>query len=352
MSSSPQPIADTPALTTTETSEVIAPAAEEATAAPQAAPEPVAEAAPVVPGLSPADCARELKQLFPALFDGAPKPLKLRIQADIQARTQNRFSKKLLSVVLSRHTGATGYLVALTKAMHRFDLDGQPVDTVTDEHRQAAQVELERRRAITAERRAAERAAQKPAGAAAEGATEAAGARPPRGDRPARGDARPVGAERPARGPRGPHRPDGAPSDAARGERRGPRRSDGAGSGPREGQRPARGERPARPAGAPEVALAPLTPEQQAERAARQAARNAEREARKAPAPVSGVEDTPERRQRATLLRDFERTTLTAANFCALKGLSLASLEEQLTLARKESGDVGGARGAAPARRR
>ncbi|ASM78475.1 hypothetical protein VITFI_CDS2698 [Vitreoscilla filiformis] len=344
MSSSPQPIADTPAPTTTETAEVIAPAAEEATAAPQAAPEPVAEAAPVVPGLSPADCARELKQLFPALFDGAPKPLKLRIQADIQTRTQNRFSKKLLSVVLSRHTGATGYLVALTKATHRFDLDGQPVDTVTDEHRQVAQAELDRRRAITAERRAAERAAQKPAGAPGEGAAEAVEARPPRGERPARGN-RPAGAERSERGPRGPRRPEGASaSGAARGERRGPR--DGQ-------QRPARGERPARPAGAPEAASAPLTPEQQAERAARQAARNAEREARKAAAPAAaGTEDTPERRQRATLLRDFERTTLTAANFCALKGLSLASLEEQLAMARKESGDGGGARGAAPARRR
>jgi len=343
MSSSPQPIADTPALTTTETAEVIAPAAEEAIAAPQAAPEPVAEAAPVVPGLSPADCARELKQLFPALFDGAPKPLKLRIQADIQARTQNRFSKKLLSVVLSRHTGATGYLVALTKATHRFDLDGQPVDTITDEHRQVAQAELDRRRAITAERRAAERAAQKPASAPGEGATEAAGgARPPRGERPAR-SGRPAGSERSERGPRGPRRPEGASAGAPRGERRGPR--DGQ-------QRPARGERPARPAGAPEVASAPLTPEQQAERAARQAARNAEREARKAAAPAGGAEDTPERRQRATLLRDFERTTLTAANFCALKGLSLASLEEQLAMARKESGDGGGARGAAPARRR
>ncbi|MFM2329975.1 MAG: hypothetical protein RLZZ494_2078 [Pseudomonadota bacterium] len=348
MSSSPQPIADTPAPTTTETAEVIAPAAEEATAAPQAAPESVAEAAPVVPGLSPADCARELKQLFPALFDGAPKPLKLRIQADIQTRTQNRFSKKLLSVVLSRHTGATGYLVALTKATHRFDLDGQPVDTVTDEHRQVAQAELDRRRAITAERRAAERAAQKPAGAPGEGAAEAVEARPPRGERPARGN-RPAGAERSERGPRGPRRPEGASAGgAARGERRGPR--DGQ-------QRPARGERPARPAGAPEAASAPLTPEQQAERAARQAARNAERnaerEARKAAAPAAaGAEDTPERRQRATLLRDFERTTLTAANFCALKGLSLASLEEQLAMARKESGDGGGARGAAPARRR
>lgn len=349
MSSSPQPIADTPAPTTTETAEVIAPAAEEAIAAPQAAPEPVAEAAPVVPGLSPADCARELKQLFPALFDGAPKPLKLRIQADIQTRTQNRFSKKLLSVVLSRHTGATGYLVALTKATHRFDLDGQPVDTITDEHRQVAQAELDRRRAITAERRAAERAAQKPADGAGAEASAGAEARPPRGDRPPRAGRPPAGGER---GPRGPRRPEGANAGAnagaPRGDRRGPRRADG--QGPREGQRPMSDRRPARPTAAPATPAAPLTPEQQAERAARQAARNAEREARQAAAPAGGAEDSPERRQRATLLRDFERTTLTAANFCALKGLTVASLEEQLALARKESGEVRPA--AAPARRR
>jgi hypothetical protein len=39
-----------------------------------------------------ADAGPRLKALFPALFAGAPKPLKLRIQLDIQARAPGSFS--------------------------------------------------------------------------------------------------------------------------------------------------------------------------------------------------------------------------------------------------------------------
>jgi septal ring factor EnvC (AmiA/AmiB activator) len=66
------------------------------------------------------------------------------------------FSKAVLSAFLRRHTGGTGYLIALSKASHRLDLDGQPTDPVSDEHRQAALDELARRRAITQARRAEE----------------------------------------------------------------------------------------------------------------------------------------------------------------------------------------------------
>ncbi len=96
--------------------------------------------------LPPADCAAQLKERFPALFGGAFKPLKLRIQADIQERAPGVFSKQALSAFLRRHTGSTGYLVAMTRSPHRFDLDGQPAGDVSDEHRQAAADELARRR--------------------------------------------------------------------------------------------------------------------------------------------------------------------------------------------------------------
>ena len=58
------------------------------------------------------DCAAELRQRFPALFAGAPKPLKLRIQADIQERAPGVFSKQALSAFFRRYTGSTGYLTA------------------------------------------------------------------------------------------------------------------------------------------------------------------------------------------------------------------------------------------------
>lgn len=106
--------------------------------------------------MSLVECADQLKARFPALFGGAPKPLKLRIQVDIQERAPGVFPKSTLSAFFRRYTGGTGYLVAVTRAKTRFDLDGQPAGELTDEHREVAQQELNRRRAITEGRRAEE----------------------------------------------------------------------------------------------------------------------------------------------------------------------------------------------------
>ena len=127
-------------------------------------PEPTPEAvvAPAVaapapaPELSPAAVAAQLKTLFPGLFAGAFKPIQLRVQTDIQARAPGRFSKSQLSAFLRRHTGSTGYLIALSKATHRFDLDGAPTAELSEEHRSAARDELNRRKGLQQERNAAE----------------------------------------------------------------------------------------------------------------------------------------------------------------------------------------------------
>ena len=113
---------------------------------------PAAPAAPAAAPLSPAACADLLKQHFPALFGGQPKPLKLRIQADIAQRAPGVFSKATMSAFFRRYTGSTGYLIALGKASQRFDLDGQPAGELSDEHRQLARDELARRRQVTRER--------------------------------------------------------------------------------------------------------------------------------------------------------------------------------------------------------
>ena len=121
-------------------------------------------AAPAIPELSPAACAARLAELFPALFaTAAPQPLKLRIQADIQQRAPGIFTKKSLSIFLHRHTTHTAYLRAVANAPLRIDLDGQPAGDIADEHRQAAVLELERRRAMHDARREAERNAQRTA---------------------------------------------------------------------------------------------------------------------------------------------------------------------------------------------
>jgi len=109
--------------------------------------------APAIATLSPADCAAQLKQRFPALFAGAPKPLKLRIQVDIQERAPGVFSKQALSAFFRRYTGSTSYLIAVSKATHRIDLDGLPAGELSAEHRQIAIDELARRRANNESRR-------------------------------------------------------------------------------------------------------------------------------------------------------------------------------------------------------
>ncbi len=275
--------------------------------------------------LPPAVCAAKLAELFPALFGaGRALPIKLRVQADIQQRAPGVFSRKSLSIFLHRHTTSTPYIRALVNSPHRFDLDGQPAGEVTEEHRLAATAELERRRAIVEARRAAERQAQRdahrdaqrqaraaaPAAVAARG-DAVAGATAP-ADGPAT-DATP--AQRPPRPPHGrrvDNRPRGRPGDGPHG-----RPQEGPGNRPpaidRSGpptqaspQRPPQGRSDAGLA----VPAAPFTPEQAAENEAR--------------------------RGRAALLRLYETTTLTRANFCALKGLSETALEAALAQARTE----------------
>jgi ProP effector len=119
-------------------------------------PAPAPEAPPAPPDLSPAACAAQLGERFPAVFaPGVAMPLKLRIQADIQARAPGVFTRKALSIFLHRHTTSNAYLKALARATQRVDLDGQPAGDLADEHRQAAVAELERRRAIHVQRREA-----------------------------------------------------------------------------------------------------------------------------------------------------------------------------------------------------
>ncbi|WP_290765794.1 ProQ/FINO family protein [Aquabacterium sp.] len=106
--------------------------------------------------VSTAATGARLAELFPALFGGAPKPLKLRIQVDIQERAPGEFSKQALSAFFRRLTGATSYLVAVSRGKQRFDLDGQPAGELSEEHRQLAADELTRRRANQQARRAQE----------------------------------------------------------------------------------------------------------------------------------------------------------------------------------------------------
>jgi ProP effector len=138
---------------TPESAPLVAAAPESAAADDAVVAEP--QAGQTAPGAQE-DCGPQLKKLYPALFSHPPKPLKLRIQADIQVRSPGQFTKPQMSAFLRRYTGSHAYLNALVKATHRFDLDGNPGDELSDEHRIAANEELARRRANTQARVALE----------------------------------------------------------------------------------------------------------------------------------------------------------------------------------------------------
>jgi sRNA-binding protein len=335
-----------------------------------------AGAAPAVAPMSPAECGQRLAALFPALFAGPPRPLKLRIHVDIQARAPGVFSRAALSAFMHRHTLGNAYLRAVAQGGQRYDLDGQPAGELAAEHRQAAADELARRRERFLARRAAERGAtpaaprQAPtppeAGDAAPGA---AAATPPAAARP---DARP------------PPRPHAVSADA----RRAARPEGGRPGGPQGGSQGGRAEDrrgppgPGRPAPArdrprgdarrdgPRDAFHTPRPDASAAREghtrhapAHEAAARAwpARQARRDPAPAEHLARPPRpplpgprpaaaaepadpgQRERAQLLHEVERTTLSLANFCALKGLSLPAVEAQLELARRERAGRGGA---------
>jgi sRNA-binding protein len=114
--------------------------------------------------LSPAAVAALLAQHFPALFGaGRALPIKLRIQADIQARAPGLVNKKSLSVFLHRYTTSTAYLKALATQAQRIDLDGAPAGDIEALHRDAALAEVERRKQMFEDRRALERDQQRAA---------------------------------------------------------------------------------------------------------------------------------------------------------------------------------------------
>lgn len=127
-------------------------------ASPEASASQDAPASQGAPAMGVAACAALLRQHFPALFGGKPRPLKLRIQADIQQRQPGVFPKQVLSAFLRRYTASDAYLKAMTTEAHRYDLDGQPAGEVTEEHREVARQSLAQRRSRDDARRAQERA--------------------------------------------------------------------------------------------------------------------------------------------------------------------------------------------------
>ena len=304
--------------------------------APLEAAEATAPAGPAAaPEVSPAATGVRLAELFPALFSaaapGAPgpaKPIKLRIHADIQARAPGLFSKRVLGIFFSRFTTTTAYLKALVNAPQRLDLDGEPAGDISEEHRQLARDELARRQALAAERRAALRPPRRERPPARDG--DAAQGSPP--DMQSDGPAGPRPEAPPQRRPE--NRPPGRPSQRPRGDlprSDTPRPERGAARGL--DRPPRQDERAARP-----PSLADRGP--RAEHTAPHP--HAQRDVAAAPmqrvSAAPSLPTDPAQRERAMLLRSFESSPLSKANFCALKGMTEVNLDAALVQAHAERG--------------
>ena len=86
-------------------------------------------------------------------------PLAIGIDKQVKERLPD-VDKKLLRIALGIHTHSLRYLKSVEKATHRYDLDGNVVTELLDEHRQHAAQTLKERLKKDAERRRVQREAE------------------------------------------------------------------------------------------------------------------------------------------------------------------------------------------------
>ena len=100
---------------------------------------------------------KSLQEAFPVFRDYAP--LAIGIDKQLIAR-RPELERKILRVALGMHTNSLRYLKSMEKATHRLDLDGNPGEEVTDEHRKHASDTLRERFRKDAQRRKEQREAE------------------------------------------------------------------------------------------------------------------------------------------------------------------------------------------------
>jgi ProP effector len=87
-----------------------------------------------------------LRARFPAAFPENPRalrPLKIGIRDDLLTALGGEADERILHRLLDQHTRRIAYLRALTRAPHRIDLKGQPVQPVDEHSRTLAAQKLE-----------------------------------------------------------------------------------------------------------------------------------------------------------------------------------------------------------------
>lgn len=114
------------------------------------------------------DVIAYLTEQFPDCFTikGDAKPLKIGIFEDLAKRLEDddKVSKTRLRTALRHYTNSWRYLYSIKTGAQRVNLDGEPVEAVTEEHQQHAQETLKESKAKVAEKnKATNKAAAKKA---------------------------------------------------------------------------------------------------------------------------------------------------------------------------------------------
>jgi ProP effector len=161
------PSADVPAAAATEAPVVTTMPSTDAPAATAAEPATAPGTAPAAPGPSARTLLKQFQHDFKAFRDCLP--LAIGIDKQILARMPG-IERKAMRAALGIHTGSLRYLRAMEKATVRYDLDGTAGAEVTETHRTHAKETLQLRFKKEAERKKAERDAEKAGREAAQAA--------------------------------------------------------------------------------------------------------------------------------------------------------------------------------------
>lgn len=113
----------------------------------------ISEGGPAQNSGSPAATLESLSTRFEVFRKGLP--LSIGIHHVIRERMPE-IQRSQLVAALKRHTSSTRYLKALSQGTERFDLDGNPSGTITQEQRDQASTMLKERFKRVAEKRRAE----------------------------------------------------------------------------------------------------------------------------------------------------------------------------------------------------
>lgn len=93
------------------------------------------------PKISPEEvalCRQWFQSAYPVIFGPPVLPLKIGVTEEIHKTLPSQIKRKALQRVMAKHTGSRIYLEAVRDCATRYDLAGQPCESISPEHKALA----------------------------------------------------------------------------------------------------------------------------------------------------------------------------------------------------------------------